>query len=220
MIGIAAGYTSEGEISSLDNFLDDQRWEETHGAAVTAESTDSTEIGTEEPAFAAVETTEPAYAEYVQTEAEETETESETIRLQKKIGSMKDKKLAITALNRVTESIDEGTPVVLTVFIEDAFVNISDATVVDRGNVDKVIEEQQLQLSGLVDSETAVQIGKLIGSQFIVIGDISFVGSKYYLRTKLVNVETAEVYGSSISITENEDGFLDMCNNSVLALFE
>ncbi len=42
--------------------------------------------------------------------------------------------------------------------------------VVDRESIEKIIKEQKLNMSGLVDEEHAIKIGKLLGVDVIVIG--------------------------------------------------
>lgn len=44
--------------------------------------------------------------------------------------------------------------------------------VLDRQNLSKILEEQKLGLSGLVDEETAAELGKIIGSAVMVFGRI------------------------------------------------
>lgn len=46
-------------------------------------------------------------------------------------------------------------------------------TVVNRSEIDRILDEQRLQYSGLVDSKTAIKVGKLIGVQGIVSGEVS-----------------------------------------------
>jgi len=42
--------------------------------------------------------------------------------------------------------------------------------VVDRENIDRILEEQRLGLSGVVDEQTAVRVGNLIGAQAVLMG--------------------------------------------------
>ena len=44
--------------------------------------------------------------------------------------------------------------------------------VVDRENMDRILEEQRLGLSGVVDQATAVQVGNLIGAKAVLMGDL------------------------------------------------
>jgi len=46
-------------------------------------------------------------------------------------------------------------------------------TVISRNDLDKVIAEQKLQNSGLVDDKTVVKLGKIVGAQAIISGRVS-----------------------------------------------
>lgn len=45
-------------------------------------------------------------------------------------------------------------------------------TIVERAELQKILEEHALSLSGVVDPETAVQAGNLLGVQGVVVGDV------------------------------------------------
>jgi curli biogenesis system outer membrane secretion channel CsgG len=51
--------------------------------------------------------------------------------------------------------------------IKDPFLKV-----VDRENMMAIMQEQKLQLSGFVDENTAVEVGKLVGAQYILTGTI------------------------------------------------
>ncbi|MCB0795147.1 MAG: hypothetical protein KDB88_10450 [Flavobacteriales bacterium] len=44
--------------------------------------------------------------------------------------------------------------------------------VVDRENTDRILDEQRLGLSGVVDEQTAVRVGNLIGAQAVLMGQV------------------------------------------------
>ncbi|MEA3371393.1 MAG: CsgG/HfaB family protein [Campylobacterota bacterium] len=56
--------------------------------------------------------------------------------------------------------------------------NNSYFTIVSRNDFDKIVEEQKIQNSGLVDSQTVVDIGNLIGAQAIISGNVGKVTSQ------------------------------------------
>ncbi len=45
--------------------------------------------------------------------------------------------------------------------------------IVDRANVDRIMKEHKLNLSGAVDEKTAPQLGKLVGAEVLVFGNVS-----------------------------------------------
>jgi hypothetical protein len=57
--------------------------------------------------------------------------------------------------------------------LEDMLGQISGITIVERQRVDALLVESQFgQLSGLVDTESAIRLGKLLGAKLIVLGSI------------------------------------------------
>jgi len=90
----------------------------------------------------------------------------------------------------------------------NALANLDDPflKIVDRENIDRILEEQRLGLSGVVDESTAVEVGELMGAQAVLMGTIidyreelgklkrsSMKGFESY-RVKLLNSETQEYY--------------------------
>lgn len=78
--------------------------------------------------------------------------------------------------------------------------------VVDRENLERILEEQRLSLSGVVDEQTAVRVGNLMGAQAVLMGDVvsyqelpgqvrrsTKEGYESY-RVQQVNKETGEKY--------------------------
>jgi curli biogenesis system outer membrane secretion channel CsgG len=58
-----------------------------------------------------------------------------------------------------------------------ALVKTKKFMVIERKEIDKVVEEQKLGLSGMVTPETAPAVGKLLGVDLIVIGSVSELGT-------------------------------------------
>ncbi|HUL01922.1 MAG TPA: CsgG/HfaB family protein [Gemmatimonadales bacterium] len=67
------------------------------------------------------------------------------------------------------------------------------ARVVERENIQQLLDEQNLATSGRVDPQTAAKIGKLVGARYVVLGTfIDFYGD-FRVDARLVNVETSEI---------------------------
>ncbi len=127
--------------------------------------------------------------------------------------------LAVLGVRDMTEKMAEGQTDLLVSFLENAFVNYGNVTVVDRQNLEKIMEEYKYQTSALVDEETAVEIGKLSGADAIAIGNLSLLADTFYLHLKVINVQSGAIIGSSISEGASEKDFLGMCNGAVEPLF-
>ncbi len=70
-------------------------------------------------------------------------------------------------------------------------------TIVSRNDINKVIEEQKLQNSGLVNDENIVKVGELIGAQAIISGNVSPVTKQdsyfYESRIRCANKKCTEL---------------------------
>ena len=65
---------------------------------------------------------------------------------------------------------------------------------VERDQLDKVLNEYQIGLSGLVSSSQAQRIGFLVGAQALVVGRTFLVDQQILITGKVVGVETGRVY--------------------------
>jgi len=66
--------------------------------------------------------------------------------------------------------------------------------VIERQQLQKVIIEQKLQMSGLIDNSSAVEIGKMLGADGIMFGSITEYGRTIYPKARLtINVRVIEV---------------------------
>jgi len=81
-------------------------------------------------------------------------------------------------------------------------LEIEGYSVVDRGALEEIIKEQKLGQSGTIDQSKAVEIGKLLGAQGVVLGSVTeyvernyllFPPAKVSLTARMVNTETSEV---------------------------
>ncbi|QDU92489.1 CsgG/HfaB family protein [Lignipirellula cremea] len=69
---------------------------------------------------------------------------------------------------------------------------------VDREDMEKLLKEQELSLSGLVNPDQAVQVGRMTGAKLIVTGSVLQVGEKLILVAKIIGVETTRVVGVTV----------------------
>ena len=63
--------------------------------------------------------------------------------------------------------------------------------VADRQNLDYVYRELEFQMSGDVSDESAQSIGKFLGAQLIITGNLTDLDGQFRFRTNAIHVETA-----------------------------
>ncbi len=65
-------------------------------------------------------------------------------------------------------------------------------TMIERTQIDRIIDEQQLQRSSLTKSQM-VRIGELLNLSKIVIGDVNIVMGQYNVDVRVINVESGTI---------------------------
>lgn len=74
----------------------------------------------------------------------------------------------------------------------------TDLSVVDRDDMNAVLEEQSLALTGLTD-EGAVEIGRLVSADALLTGSFAVVGEILRIDAKIVDVTTGAVIGTAVA---------------------
>lgn len=103
--------------------------------------------------------------------------------------------------------------------------------IVEREYINKIIEELKLQMTGLVDEKTALEIGRIIGADYFIFGTVSIYNQNVALNARVANVETSEIVSTSRITGKLDDIFKlqedlakkiseDLAFNSVIFSFD
>lgn len=65
--------------------------------------------------------------------------------------------------------------------------------VIERQRLDKVIAEQKLSLTEIIEASSVKRIGRILGVEAIVAGTISELGNNYRINARIINTETGEL---------------------------
>ncbi|MBU1206570.1 MAG: VCBS repeat-containing protein [Proteobacteria bacterium] len=65
--------------------------------------------------------------------------------------------------------------------------------VVERAQLQKILKEQQMGMSGMISQETASKVGELLGVKVIITGSVIRLGNIYDVNTRLINVEDGSI---------------------------
>ena len=76
--------------------------------------------------------------------------------------------------------------------------------VVERSMLEKILKEQQLSLTGLLDEESAKQLGKILGVDAICSGTITDLSNTIKINARLISTETGSLF-SVASIEVKKD---------------
>ena len=98
----------------------------------------------------------------------------------------------------------------LTDRLSSLIVKTGRVTVVERGQMQAVLLEQDFQLTGCTSDECAVEVGQLLGVTKMVAGSIGKIGSTYSLDLRTIDIATGEITNSIIRDYRGEiDGLLE-----------
>ena len=79
--------------------------------------------------------------------------------------------------------------------------------VLERSKMKKLLDEQKFQYSGCVNTQCAVDIGKMLGAKYMIVGSINKIGNTYAIDARMIDVETSESY---ISAQYDYTGAIDL----------
>ncbi len=71
-----------------------------------------------------------------------------------------------------------------------SFVNSESFKIIEREQLQKVVQEFQLSQSGIIDTSYAKQIGKITGADAIVTGSVTKIGNDLRLDARIIDVES------------------------------
>jgi TolB-like protein len=86
---------------------------------------------------------------------------------------------------------------------------VPELQLVEREQMQALIEELQLQQTEYFDSETALRVGQFVGAEHVVVGSIVAVSPEIRLDTRVVRIETGEVVQTA-NVTGNENELFDL----------
>ncbi|MFO7730403.1 MAG: CsgG/HfaB family protein, partial [Spirochaetia bacterium] len=92
--------------------------------------------------------------------------------------------------------------------VEDLFSStFSRSTVfnlVERRNIETLLEEQKLQLMGVTDSDSTVDLGQIENAHALLLGTVNLVGNAYMVNVRIVDVETGRMVSESLMLDRQE----------------
>lgn len=82
--------------------------------------------------------------------------------------------------------------------------------VIERSLLNKVLDEQKLGISGVIDEDTATQLGKLLGVKVIISGSVLRVHHVLEINARIIDVETASIIAAENVRSATADRLQDL----------
>jgi TolB-like protein len=98
-------------------------------------------------------------------------------------------KMRIAVLEFKAEGVSKKTVRVISNMVRTDLVKMDKFIVVERTQMDAIMQEQGLQMSGCTDESCAVQVGRLVSANKILIGEVGSMGKAIVITVRIVDVE-------------------------------
>jgi hypothetical protein len=91
------------------------------------------------------------------------------------------------------EGVSVGLASTISDYLRTQLVNTNKFTIVTRENMESILREQKLQLSGCTSQECIVEMGQLLGVHKMFTGSIGKVGTIFLVNLKIIDVQSGRI---------------------------
>ncbi len=102
-------------------------------------------------------------------------------------------KITVAVLDFEGKNISQSSAEAVTDLLRTELFNTGHFKVIERQRIQKIIEEQKFQMMGFTDASQAVEIGRILNVQKIMIGTVTLLGNTHLINTRMVDVQTGLV---------------------------
>ena len=139
--------------------------------------------------------------------------ESLSTSISEKLEIDKIKTLAIMDYTNLNENNSQmGTyisdEITLQLFLKEKF------QIIEREQIDYIIEEQKLNASGLINEASAIEIGNILSVDAIILGNISDINNNIIINTKIISSLTGEIIFIDKTLISKTNEFYITTNNN------
>jgi curli biogenesis system outer membrane secretion channel CsgG len=125
----------------------------------------------------------------------------------KQVLTAQDTTIAVWDLENLTPGdpgmLDLGEP--LSTKIIDSLKESGDFTVIERQRLLLALEELNIGSTSLVDEDTRLSMGKMLGARFMVFGGYQVIADTFRIDLRLVEVETGRILEASQKTTSGSN---------------
>jgi len=113
-------------------------------------------------------------------------------------------RIAIADLDAI--SVDRTLARTVSELLRTEFFKTGNFSVMERSQLEKLMEEQKLHVSGLTRDEDIVKIGQLLVVQYFVVGSLTRLGGAYVINIRFIDIEKGRVVAAeNIKIKSEEE---------------
>lgn len=114
-------------------------------------------------------------------------------------------KMRIAVLDLRADDVPEKTARTISNMLRNELVNDGHFLVVERGQMDAILDEQGFQQTGCTDQSCAVEMGRLLSVKKMLIGDVSESNGTLYVTVRVVDVEKGVVEYAEKEVADSDE---------------
>lgn len=104
-----------------------------------------------------------------------------------------EEKIPIAIMELQPIDVQANTARAVTDLIRTELFNTGLFRVFERGEIEKVLKEQQFGQTGLTEVSDAVRLGKMLQAKKVLVGTVSKLGTSYIVNARIIDVEKGEM---------------------------
>ena len=107
-------------------------------------------------------------------------------------------KFAVSILDFTGEDVQDKVLRACYQQLETSLIESNRFTVIEKNKREELLEEQKFQSSGVCDEACAVEIGQLVGAEYLMLGEIIGFADLYQVNIKIINIVNLIIFGKKI----------------------
>jgi len=119
------------------------------------------------------------------------------------------KKMRIAMLELTPLSVTKDLATGVTDLVVTELVNCGQFEVLERMQVVKILNEQGFQQTGVTDTSKAIEAGKLLNADTVMVGTLQKFNTSFVLNVKIVDVNTGKIMFADKQVAKGNDKLID-----------
>ena len=107
--------------------------------------------------------------------------------------------------------VSESVAAVCRNLVETALIKTEQYQIISYTDIEEILEAQKFSLEDCTDEDCAIEIGKLLAAERIVVGELTGLGERMVLALRMVDVTTGKTTGAEIANIASLDEIEDQC---------
>ena len=107
--------------------------------------------------------------------------------------SSQEQKLAVSILDFNGEDVRPKVLKACFQRLETSLIESDKFIVIEKSEREEILEEQKIQSSGICDTDCIVEVGQLLGAEYLMVGEIIDLSGLYQIDIKIINVEKGDI---------------------------